>query len=308
VPPSLGTAIRLSLLAFRRERWLSALGLLLAGARRALGWPALTVALALVLRGAASAARHDPGMLTAPLDGALAVLAAPRFMGLVGGLWLAGAAVAAALRVAWLSGALPVLGAAMAGAPRGTAGFAAGLAGGFFRVLAAAIVGFVLELSGALFAATIVLGAVLLAVQGGRGGALLPQAGLGALALTLAAAVPAALSIAADAVVARAAVRGEGPAAALAGATRRFLQRPGSFLLGGMLFGVALLAGRFAVSAFGGLAAGFGLDAPAVVRLGPELMLSVAAAFLAAVVELLWLGTVTALACGEVGLGVRLKA
>jgi hypothetical protein len=287
--------------ALRREAWLSALGLLVAGLRRALGWPALLVAAALVLRSATAAAHHSPGQLGAPLEGALAAILAPRFLGLVGGLWLAGAATAWALRVAWISGALPVLGAAMEGAPRGTAGFAAGLAGGFSRVLAAAVLGFVLELSGALFAATLALGAALVGARwiGGADGAAVPLAAFTALALTLAIAVPAALSVAADALVARAAVRGEGPAAALAAATRRVLQRPGTFLLGGMLFGAAALAGRLAVSAFGGLATGFAVGAPAGALVGPELMLSVAAALVAAVVELLWLGTVVALSCGE---------
>jgi VIT1/CCC1 family predicted Fe2+/Mn2+ transporter len=73
-----------------------------------------------------------------------------------------------------------------------------------------------------------------------------------------------------------------------------------------MVFGLAILAGRLAVSAFGTLATGFATRAPAIVLLGPELMLSVLAAFVVAALELLWLGTVVALACGEDG--IRRKA
>jgi hypothetical protein len=303
VPPNLRAAIGLSVKAFRSEAWLAALGLVVAGLRRALGWPALVLAVALVVRGAVSLARHAPGDPGAPIEGAIVALTAPRMIGLVGGLWLAGAVASWALRVAWLSGALPVLGARMAGAPSGTAGFAAGLAGRFHRVLAASVLAAVLELSGTLFAATVFLGAALFGVGwfGGAEGAALPFAALTALALTLAVAVSAALSIAADAVVARAAVRGEWPAAALAGASRRFLARPGAFLLAGMTFGLALLAGRLAVSALGSLATGFAASAPPGALVGPELMLGVLAALVAAMVEVLWLGTVTALACAGSG-------
>jgi hypothetical protein len=301
VPPTLVAALRLSLRAFRREAWLSALGLVVAGLRRALGWPAVAVAVLLVIRGAEAAVHHEPGALGAPLSGALDVLGAPRFLGVVGGLWLAGAATSWALRVAWISGALPVLGAAMAGRPRGTTGFAAGLASGFHRVLAASVLAFALELSGTLFAGAILLATAVVGARwiGAAGSAAVPLAALTALALTLAAAVPAALSVAADATVARAAVAGEWPAAALTAATRRFLARPGTFLLAGMGFGLALLAGRLAVSAFGSVATGFAVDAPAAVLVGPELMLAVLATLVAAVVELVWMGTVVALACGE---------
>jgi hypothetical protein len=217
----------------------------------------------------------------------------------VAGLWVAGALLSGALRVAWVSGALPVLGAAMAGEPRGAAGFAGGVAGGFLRVLPAAVLGFVLELSGALFAATLALASVMLAGRGGGTGAVVGLAAATAAALTLALAVPMALSTVADALVVRAALRRERPGAALVGVTRRFVARPGAFLVGALLFGTVGVAAQLSVQALGSLALGFVWNAPSAALLGPRLMLGALSALLAGVVDLLWLGTLAVLTCGE---------
>jgi hypothetical protein len=301
VTPTLGAAVRLSALAFRREAWLVALALLVAGLRRAVTWPAAFFAWALVLRAALGAASRQPLDLAAPLGAAAAVVGSARFLGIVGGLWLAGALTAGALRVVWIAGAVPSLGAAMGGRPSGPAGFAEGVASTFVRVLPAAVLGFLLELGGALFAAAVALGTVLMAVRasGAAGGEATGLAALTALALTLALGVPLALSTVADALVARAALRAEGAATALAGATRRFLSRPGAFLLGAMLFGAAGLAAQLAVQAFGGVATGFARGVPPLALLGPRLWLGVLSAGGAAVVDLLWLGTVAVLSAGR---------
>jgi hypothetical protein len=255
----------------------------------------------LVWRAAASAAAREPGSLLAPIDGAVAMVASPRFLGVVGGLWLAGALVAAALRLAWIAGAVPALGAAMAGRPRGTAGFLEGVAEGFGRVLPAAVLGLVLELTGTFFAAALVLAsALLLGNQGSpETGAVLGLAAATAFALVLAVAVPIALSTAADALVARAALLREAAAPALAAVVRRFLARPGTFLAGALLFGAIGGAVQLAVSAFGGMATGFALEAPALLRLGPELMIGAFAALVAGVVDLVWLGTLAVLSSGQ---------
>ncbi len=299
--PALGASVRLAAAAFRREAWLAPLGLVVAGARRITGWPALWAAWMLAWRAAASAAAREPGSLLAPLDGVLAMLTSPRFLAVVGGLWVAGALVAAALRLAWIAGAVPALGAAMAGQPRGTGGFVAGVAEGFGRVLPAAVLGLVLELTGTLFSASLVLAsALLLGNQGPLGtGAVFGLAAATALALALALAVPLALSTAADALVARAALVREAAAPALAAVVRRFLARPGTFLAGALLFGAIGIAVQLAVSGFGGIATGFARDAPAFLRLGPELMLGALGALLAAAVDLLWLGTLAVLSSGE---------
>jgi hypothetical protein len=301
VVPNLSASVRLSLGALRREAWLAAAGLLVAGARTVASWPAIAVAWGLVLRAALAAARGSlsPG---AALGGAAAMATSPRFLGIVGGLWLAGVAAAVALRAAWVAGALPVLGAAMAGAPRGSRGFAEGFAGGFPRVLPAALLGLVLDLSGGLFGATLVGGTLLLGRRAmGEGlGAAVALAAAGALALTLSLAVPLALSTVADALVVRAALRREALSSALAGVTRRFLARPGGFLLGALAFGAAGLAGAAAVQTAGGIATGFAPGAPALVLVGPQVMLAAAAALVAAVVDLAWLGTLAVLCVGEV--------
>jgi hypothetical protein len=301
VTPTLGSSLRLAATAFRRESWLAALGLLVTGARRGASWPAIWTGAALLWRAAEGAAAARPGVLVAPLQGALAMLGSGRFLGLVGGLWLAGAMVAGALRVAWIAGAVQTLGASMAGAPRGAAGFAAGVGEGFVRVLPAALLGFVLELTGMLFAWTMVLAAALLL---GRAGARGAAAALGlsaftALALVLALLVPLALGTAADALVARAALVREGAASALAAVARRFASRPATFLLGALLFGALGVALQLAVGMVGSGATGFARGAPSLVLLGPELMVGALAAFLAGILDLLWLGTLAVLTAGE---------
>jgi hypothetical protein len=298
VPPSFGAALGLGLSAFRREPWLLAPGLLVALARRALTWPAIVVAWTLVARGALLAFSQRPLDPSAAIGGALAVLGSPRFLGLVGALWLAGVLLGAALRVVWLAGALPTLGGAAAG-PVGAPRFAAGVAFGTPRVLGTALLGFLVDLSASLFAFTLALASLWITVHaaGGRGSAALAAAVAGA--LTLAVAVPLALAVVAEAAVARAAVLLEGPGAAFAAAARRFLARPGTFVLAAMIFGVVGAVAPAVVEAFGGVATGFARGAPAVVLLGPNLMLAVAGAAIAAAVDLAWLGTLAAMSCAE---------
>lgn len=297
-PPSLGAAMGLGLRALGHEAWLVAVGAVIAAARRAAVWPAWAVLGVILFHAAAralSASPLDPG---APLEGALAALGSARLLSVVAGLWLAGTLLGAALRVAWLAGALPTLGAAMAGAPPGPR-FAAGVAYGFPRVLAASALALVAELAAAGFAWTLALAALRVTfdvVGEGRSPLL---AGAVALALTLAVAVPVAIGAVADAAVARAAVLGEGPGTSFAGATRRFLARPGTFVLAALGFG---LAGAFvpaAVETMGGLVAGLAGSVHPLVLVGPNLMAAAAAVFIAAALDLWWLGTASALACAE---------
>ncbi len=294
MPPSLPAAIGLGLRALRREPWLLPVGAVVAAARRAAGWPALAVAAIVVARAALGALAERPLEPGAALDAALSALRAPRLLALVAGLWLAGALLAAALRVAWLAGALPTLGGAMAGAGRAPR-FAAGVAFGFPAVLATAALAFVAETAAALFSATLALAALRVAVQAAGGGAALAAAV--ALAATAAVAVPVAVGAVTDAAVARAAVLLEAPGRAFAAATRRFLARPGTFVLAALAFAVASAAGPAAVEAAGGIATGFAADAPAVLRAGPHLLVAAAALLAAAALDLLWLAAISALAC-----------
>ncbi|WP_242340206.1 MULTISPECIES: hypothetical protein [unclassified Anaeromyxobacter] len=298
MPPTFGAALGLGLSALRRQAWLLAPGLVVAIARRVLTWPALAVAWALLARGALLALSHRPLDPGAALAGAAATASSPRFLALVGGLWLAGVLCGAALRGVWLAGALPTLAGAAVG-EGGTPRFAAGVAYGTPRVLAASLLGLVLDLSAGLFALTLALGAlrITLHAAGGNGSAVLALAVAGA--LTLAIAVPLALSVVADAAVARAALRAEGPARAFASAVRRFLARPGTFVLAAMVFGFVASLAPATVEAFGGAATGLVKDAPALLLAGPNLMLAVAAAGVAALVDLAWLGTLAALVCAD---------
>src|SRR6266568_4364618 len=120
-----------------------------------------------------------------------------------------------------------------------------------------------------------------------------------ALALTLAVAVPSTLSPVADAAVARAAVYGEGPGEAFAEAGARLLARPGTFVVAGLAFGAAGLLAPGLVAGLGSAATGFGYANP-LVLVGPNLMVATASA---AAVDVVWLGTVAALACGNVTRG-----
>jgi hypothetical protein len=298
MPPSLSAALRLGLRAASREPWLLAVGIAVAIARRAAVWPAWAVAWAVLVRGAmasASRGRFDP---VAAVEGAISAASSPRFLALVAGLWLAGIALGAAVRLAYVAGALPTLGAAMAGTegPR----FAAGVAFGFPHVLAAAALGFVLEVAAALFAVTLAGAALLVTHRVAGSGASPLLAAAVALALTLAIAVPRVLAPLADAGVARAAVLGEGPGEAFAAAGARVLARPATFVLAGLAFGAVALIVPGIVAGVGSALTGFAVAANPIVLVGPQLMIAAAAATIASGVDLAWLGTITALSCGDV--------
>jgi hypothetical protein len=289
--------VGLGLRATFREPWLLAVGLVVGFARRAAAWPALAVGGAILVRSVLLALSRRPLSPSGPLEAVLAAMTAPRVVALVAGLWLAGVVFGALLRVAYLAGALPSLGAAQAGAsgPR----FATGIAYGFPRVLATAALSAVVDLSGGLFGGTLALAAFRITSSGSERVASPLVAAAVALALVLALAVPLALSVVGDAAVARAAISGDGPARAFAESGARFLARPGTFLLGAIAFGLLAAVVPAAVSGAGAVATGFGSAARPLLLLGPELMIAVLAAAAAAGLDLVWLGTVAALACGE---------
>jgi hypothetical protein len=297
VPPSLLAALGLSLRAISRSPWLVAAGMGVALLGRALAWPAWAVGGALLSRAASLAIHHAPFDPVAPFRGALDALGSPAFVAVVGGLWLSGLAARGLLRVAWLAGALPQLGSEMAGErfPR----FAAGMAWGLAPLLGVAGLGFLTELGGTGFGVALALGALQVAGHASEQGGSAPLAAATAAVLVLALVVPLALTALADAAVARAALRGEGPAAAFAGATRRFLSRPGTFVLAALAFAVVGSLGPASVRGLAGLATGFAPGAAPLVLAGPSLMLAAAAMGVAAAVDLGWLGTVAALACAR---------
>jgi len=297
--PSLGAAAALGGRAALRSGWLAAVGLAVALARRALVAPATAVAWALLLSGAVAAARARPFSPAAPLAGALAVLGSPRFLALAFGLWLAASLLGASLRAAYLAGALPTLGGALAGEAHPPPRFATGIAYGFPRVAGTALLGWVLDLTGGLFAGALALGALQVASRAPDSGRPILLAAAAAAALATGVGVALALSVVADAAVARAALRGERPAQALAAAGARVLARPGTFLLAGIVFGVAAALAAGGVQSVGGLATGFARRVDPLLLLGPQLMIGAAGALVAAFLDLWWLGTVSVLAGGE---------
>lgn len=274
------------------------MGALVAALRRAALWPAGLVLVMVVLRAAFAAASEDPLDPVAPVRGVLAALGSHRLGALVLGLSGAGALLGAALRVLWLSGTLPTLGAALAGAPREPR-FASGVAYGFPRVLAAAVLGLAADVGASLFGSVLALSALRATALAAGAGASILLAAASALALTLALLVPVATGAVVDAAVARAALRAEGPAQAFAGAVRRFLARPGTFALAALTFSAAGALAPLSVQGVASIALGFAQGTDPVLLLGPNLMFAAAALVVAAAVDLWWLGTVSALACGR---------
>lgn len=295
---TLGEAMRLGWSGLGRERWLVAVGFLTALLRRAIWLPATAVALLLLLRGAWRAHQVAPFMAEAPVLGAVWVLVQPRPLALVLGLSACAALLGWLLRLAFVAGALPTLAGAMATSDGGEPRFAPGMAWGLARLLPTAVLGLVLEWTGQLFFAGVALAAFRISrVATGSGRVALAAAVAAALVLALLVALLSA--VVADAALVRTAVRGDGPVEAVLQASSRVLARPSAYLLALVAFGVLSLVASAAVQSMGGLATGFSAGAPALVALGPWLMLSAVATVLAAALELWWLASLTALAARE---------
>jgi hypothetical protein len=296
VPPTLGQALRLGVGGLARAPWLFAAGLLVALAGSALLWPAWAAGWAILVRAAVLAAQASPLDPLAALAGVAAAASSPRFVALVLALLLAGVALGWTLRVAFVAGAVPALAGASAG-DGGTPRFAAGLAYGFPRVLAASVLGLLLRAGAWGFA--IAIGIAALRISGaaaGEGGSPWLAAAVAA-ALTLAVLVPLALGAVADVAIARAALLGDGPGEALAAAADRFAARPGTFVLAALAFAAAGAAGALSIQAMGSLATGFAGGLHPLVAAGPSLMIAAAGALVAAAIDLAWLGTAAALGC-----------
>ena len=297
-PPSLPAAARLSGRALARNGWLVAAGFAVAVARRALLLPAGMVAWSLLVEGVLLSAARAPFSPAAPLEGALALVGSSAFLLLVGGLWLAGATLGAVLRVTFATGALATLGRDLSGDVHAPPRFAAAIAYDLPRVLGTAALAGAAELGGTGFALGLALAAARVSVRAAGGGSPWLAAAV-ALALTIAIAVPLVLSVVADAAVVRSALRGEGPARAVAAAGARFLGRPGTFLLAAILFGGAAAVAASSVQAMGAAVTGFAAGAAPALMAGPEMMIAAGAVLAGAAVELWWLGTVAVLACHE---------
>lgn len=295
---TLGEAMRLGLSGLGRERWLVAVGFLTTLLRRAIWLPATSVALLLLVRGAWRAHQVAPFSGEAPALGAAWVMMQPRPLALVVGLSACAALLGWLLRLAFVAGALPTLAGAMGPANEREPRFATGLAWGLPQLLPTAVLGLVLEWTGQLFLGGVVLGAFKIsrvAVGSGR----VALAAVVAAALVLALLVALLASAVADAALVRTAVRGDGPVEAVLQASSRVLARPSAYLLALLAFGILSLVASAAVRSVGGLATGFSAGAPALVTLGPALMVSAAATVLATALELWWLASLTALTARE---------
>ncbi len=297
--PPLGKSIAIGIRAAGNQGGLLSVAVLISLVRSLTALPALAVGAALALEGAATAARHRPLSFTAPMEGAVAVVTSPRFVALVFGLLLAGTLVSGLLRVVFLAGAFPTLAARVARIDA-TRRFAPGVLWGTPRQLATWLLAGLVELGAAGY--LLVAGVAIVRVGGGGSGVSpIVLAGAAAAALGVGVLGVVVSRVLGDVAAARAAILDEGPAGAYAGAVRRFLDRPGAFVLAGL--GVAL-SGLAIAAALQSLAGGIevlGGQVHEAILLGPRLMLALLAVFGAAAVDLAWLGTVTVLACAEEG-------
>jgi hypothetical protein len=267
-------------------------------ARSALVLPAVALAAWLPAKGAvAGVARHGP-FPGAALEGAIAIASAPRFVAMLAGLWLSALLLGAALRVAYLAGALPTLGRELSDGANRPPEFAAGVAWRFPRVAGTVTLVFLLELTGSGFALALSWSA-LLAFLHARANASLAMPALVAGALTLAVFLPFALSVVGDAALARAALRDETPARAVASGLLRIFRRPAAFLFAAMLVATLGFMVTGSLRAVTNLATGLAPNRSALLLLGPELMAMALAALLTALVELWRLATLAVLACSD---------
>lgn len=296
--PSTRAALGLGWRAATESAWLAPVGMIVALARSALALPAWAFAGAIALRGAVSGLRRHPSVDGALLGG-IEALTSPRMAATFAGLWLAAALLSAAVRIAYLAGALPTLGRTLSGEPDAPPAFATGLAFRFPRLAGTAVLVFLVELSGGLFAWTVYLGTFLVTTRAGSLSRPVLSALIVAAALVAAIFVPFALSTLGDAALARAALREDGPVRALVRAAGRLAARPGAFLLAALavaFFGLLLTGSMQAVAS---LATGLARVRGGWLALGPELMVAALATLLAAWVELWRLGTLAVLACAR---------
>ena len=296
--PTLGEALRLGLSGLGRERWLVAVALLTNLLRRALALPALAVALLLLVRGAWRAHELSPAWAEAPLMGAAWAVTRPRALALLVGLAAVGGLLGWLVRLLLLAGALPTLAGAMSGPGGRTPRFATGVAWGLPRLLPTAVLALALEWTGQLLAVGMLQASLAITeVASGSGRVALAAAVAGALVLALLALLL--TSAVAEAALVRTAVRGDGPVEAVLQAASRVLARPAAYLLLASSFGLLSLVASVALQSVGGLASGITSRAPALMALGPGLMLSAAALAVAAALELWWLASLTALTARE---------
>lgn len=279
--------------------WLAPVGMLVAIIASGLALPARLFGTVVVVRGALAGLAHDWPSPGAALAGAMQALLRPRVAAVLVGLWASGLLLSAALRVGYLAGALPTLGHALAGTRPAPPVFATGLAYRAPRLAGSAILVFLLELVGSGFAATVLLGTILISFRPHGPPAPVLSALIVAAAATLALFLPFALATLGDAVLARTALRDDPPFRALAGAGRRFLERPAAFLLTALFVAVAgwVLSGSARAAA--NVALGAARGAPGWLLLVPELLAITLAVLLGAFLELWRLASVAALACHE---------
>jgi hypothetical protein len=292
---TVGQALGAGFRAAAGEAWVAVIGMAVTLARGLLAMPAMAFLTALSWLTFVGAVRRGGGV-----DHVLLSLAhtwgSTRARYILVGLWLAGALLWGALRVAWVAGVMPLLAWRLSGGQGEQPTFAAGAAWRFQRVLPVAVAALLLGLGGQLMLVTGVIAAAgIRAPAQGSPGVL---AFVAAVALTAAAVLATSLSVLGDVAVARAAMGGEGPGRALAGAARSFLSRPSAFLVAVLAVWLATALAAGSVQGFLGAVAGSVRGGPRALLLFPEVALAVVAALVASAAEMWRLAAVGVLALG----------
>ncbi len=279
--------------------WLAPVGMAVAILGAGLALPARLFGAAVAVRGALAGLAHGWLAPGAALSGALQALSRPRVAAVLLGLWAAGLLLSAALRTAYLAGALPTLGHALAASHPAPPVFATGLAYRMPRLAGTAILVFLVELVGSGFAATVLLGTILVSFRPHGPPVPALAALVVAAAATLAVLLPLALATLGDAALARTALRDEPPFQAFAAAARRFAERPAAFLLTALVATLAAWVLTGSARAAANVALGAARGVPGWLLLVPELLMLALVALLGALLELWRLASVAALACHQ---------
>lgn len=293
--PTVGSALGAGFRAVVGESWLAVLGLAVAMLRGLLSLPGTAFVVAVLWVAVRKTALHG-GRLPEAAAVVAQAWATPRFRFVALGLWLAGLLLWWMLRVAWVSGAVPVLAWRMGGMPGQPTRFEDGAVYRFHRVLPTAVAALLLDLAGRAMVVSAVLAVV--AVGARAQGSRSPGAAafVAALALATSLFLAASASTLGDVAVARSAVAGEGPAAALRRALGSFLGRPAAFLAAVLAVGVVGALATGSAQAMVGTLGSVARGGPRALVAIPEGMVAAAAALLVAGAELWRLAAVAVLA------------
>jgi hypothetical protein len=295
---TVGQALGAGFRAAAGEAWMAVVGMAVTLTRGLLTAPAMAFVGAISWLTVVASLQRGGGVDEAVLSLAH-IGSSTRARSILIGLWLSGMLLWGALRVAWVAGAMPLLAWRLAGSRGEQPTFASGAAWRFHRVLPVAAAALLLGLGGQAMIVAGVLAVAGIGVPAQGSGSPGVVAFVAAGALSAAVILATSLSVLGDVAVARAALGGERPLQALAGAVRSFLARPAALLVAVLAVWLASALAAGSVQGFLGAFAGSVRSGPRALLLFPEMALAVFAALVASAAELWRLAAVGVLALGD---------